>query len=100
MPLSNPHKGVKGHNKNSRPRGMMTYKLLTDWDKKEIKNVLNEYVLPLSLDECSKEITGYISEIKRPRNLIYTTLCYRYNIEPSRASEAAERLYKLASFNK
>ena len=79
---------------------MMTCKLLTDWDKEEIKNILNEYVVPQNLDECSKEITDYISEIKRPRNLVYTTLCYRYNVEPSRASEAAERLHKLASFNR
>jgi hypothetical protein len=78
----------------------MTFKLLSDWDKEGIKNVLNEFVSPESLDDCNEEIIGYISEIKRPRNLIYAVLCYRYDVEPSRASEAVERLYKLVSFNK
>lgn len=78
----------------------MTFKHLSDWDKKGIKNILNEFVSPEHLDDCNEEIIGYISEIKRPRNLIYTVLCYRYNVESLRASEAVERLYKLVSFNK
>ncbi len=78
----------------------MTFKLLSDWDKEGIKNILNEFVPPECLDDCNDEMISYISEIKRPRNLIYAVLCYRYNVEPSRASEAVERLYKLISFNK
>jgi hypothetical protein len=78
----------------------MTFKLLSDWDKEGIKNILNEFVSPEHLNDCNEEITGYISEIKRPRNLIYSTLCCRYNVESSRATEAVERLYKLVSFNK
>jgi hypothetical protein len=77
----------------------MTFKHLSDWDKEGIKNILNEFVSPEHLNDCNEEIIGYISEIKRPRNLIYARLCYRYNVEPSRAGKAVERLYMLAPFN-